>query len=91
MRSSLPFEHVSYDLKFMIYAVGIGVVCVSVGWHVNYARQTKSRIGDDDKLLGSLSKAAKGKQNVDKRLVPVRKPQNSSINSDQPSVQLIAS
>ena len=91
VRSSLPFEHVSYDLKFMIYAVGIGVVCVSVGWHVNYARQTKSRIGDDDKLLGSLSKAAKGKQNVDKRLVPVRKPQNSSINSDQPSVQLIAS
>lgn len=42
VRSSLPFTHMSMDIKNMIMAVGAGVIIVSIGWHVNYARTNTS-------------------------------------------------
>ena len=35
VRSSLPFTHMTLDIKNMIMAVGAGVVLVSIGWHVS--------------------------------------------------------
>ena len=62
--------------------VGAGIICVSIGWHINHARNAYMK-DDDTELLGSLSKATRANRKVDAALVPGLLAQLAPIISDE--------
>lgn len=69
--------------------VGAGIISVSIGWHVNHARNTYMK-DDDPEMLGSLSKATRADRKVDTSLLPGLLAQLAPTISDEEQRQGLA-